>query len=205
MGKNGIRQILHHSFHVDNSNVRDRNLIQCALQLVVKMNIFACLTLISFLSLGHALKEGDCEVCISVMKKFQATLPKEDASVPAKIETAFKAFCKDLKLKENRFCYYLGGTADAATGILGEMSKPLSWGMPAEKVCEKLKKKDKQICELRYEKKIDLSSVDLKKLKVRDLKKILNDWDEICDGCLEKSDFIKRIEQLKPKHLREGL
>ena len=55
------------------------------------------------------------------------------------------------------------------------------------------------------EKQIDLASVDLKKLKVRDLKKILNDWDEGCDGCLEKSDFIKRIEQLKPKHLREGL
>ena len=33
-----------------------------------------------------------------------------------------------------RFCYYLGGTKDAATGILGEMSKPLSWGMPVEKV-----------------------------------------------------------------------
>ena len=55
------------------------------------------------------------------------------------------------------------------------------------------------------EKQIDLKSVDLKKLKVRDLKKILNDWDEVCDGCLEKGDFIKRIEELKPKHLREGL
>ena len=55
------------------------------------------------------------------------------------------------------------------------------------------------------EKKIDLKSVDLKKLKVRDLKKILNDWDEGCDGCLEKGDFIKRIEELKPKHMREGL
>ena len=30
-------------------------------------------------------------------------------------------------------------------GILGEMSKPLSWGMPSDKVCEKLKKKDKQV------------------------------------------------------------
>jgi hypothetical protein len=30
------------------------------------------------------------------------------------------------------------------------MSKPLSWGMPAEKVCEKLKKMDKQVCDLRY-------------------------------------------------------
>ena len=125
----------------------------------------------------------------------------------------------------------MGGTADAATGILGEMSKPISWGVPTDKVCEKLKKKDKQVCELRYgeclnfswnqiwqitsvftifslffpEKQIDLNNVDLKKLKVRDLKKILNDWDETCDGCLEKADFIKRIEELKPKHLRNEL
>ena len=38
------------------------------------------------------------------------------------------------RCQPHRFCYYLGGTKDAATGILGEMSKPLSWGMPAEKV-----------------------------------------------------------------------
>lgn len=50
------------------------------------------------------------------------------------------------------------------------------------------------------EKQIDLEKVDLKKLKVRDLKKILNDWDETCDGCIEKTDFIKRIEELKPKY-----
>ena len=34
------------------------------------------------------------------------------------------------------------------------------------------------MCELRYDKQIDLKNVNLKKLKVRDLKKILNDWDE---------------------------
>jgi mesencephalic astrocyte-derived neurotrophic factor len=50
------------------------------------------------------------------------------------------------------------------------------------------------------DKQIDLNTVDLKKLKVRDLKKILSDWDETCDGCLEKPDFIKRIEELKPKY-----
>merc|ERR1711971_658895 len=76
------------------------------------------------------------EVCISVLTKFAASLPKEDAKDMQKINKAFTVFCKDLKLKENRFCYYLGGTDDAATGILGEMSKPLSWGMPVEKVCE---------------------------------------------------------------------
>lgn len=170
----------------------------------MKLEILSFLfVLISSVSAG--LKQGDCEVCISVLKRFTETLAKDRKSVPASIEADFKDFCKDLKLKENRFCYYLGGTADAATGILGEMSKPLSWGVPVEKVCEKLKKKDKQICELRYDKQIDLKNVDLKKLKVRDLKKILNDWDEVCDGCLEKGDFIKRIEELKPKHIREEL
>lgn len=69
-------------------------------------------------------------------------------------------------------CYYLGGLEESATGILGELSKPLSWSMPADKICEKLKKMDSQICDLRYEKQIDLDAVDLKKLKVRDLKKV---------------------------------
>lgn len=161
--------------------------------------------LVACISYASALKGDDCEVCISIITRFSETLSKDAKSNPKEIESEFKKFCKDLKLKENRFCYYLGGTEDAATGILGEMSKPLSWGMPPTKVCEKLKKKDKQICDLRYEKQIDLKSVDLKKLKVRDLKKILSDWDESCDGCLEKGDFIKRIEELKPKHLREGL
>jgi hypothetical protein len=47
--------------------------------------------------------------------------------------------------------------------------------------------------------------VDLKKLKVRDLRKILSEWDEACDGCIEKADFIKRIEELKPKYVRSEL
>lgn len=132
-------------------------------------------------------------------------------------------------------CYYLGGSETSATGILGELSRPLSWSMPALKICEKLKKLDNQICDLRFgkfptprkrrqsthschlklinlfhfifrtEKQIDLSTVDLKKLKVRDLKKVLNDWDEVCDGCLEKTDYIRRIEELKPKYYKEEL
>ncbi|BFF89964.1 mesencephalic astrocyte-derived neurotrophic factor homolog [Drosophila madeirensis] len=152
-----------------------------------------------------ALKEEDCEVCIKTVRRFAASLDDATKGDYKQIETEFKKFCKAQKNKEHRFCYYLGGLEESATGILNEMSKPLSWSMPAEKVCEKLKKKDAQICDLRYEKQIDLNSVDLKKLKVRDLKKILNDWDESCDGCLEKSDFIKRIEELKPKYARSEL
>jgi len=165
----------------------------------------AVVALLYLASESLALKEGECEVCVSVLKKFSDDLDDGVRKDPKKIENEFKKFCKGAKGKENRFCYYLGGLDESATGILGEVSKPLSWNMPSDKICEKLKKKDAQICELRYEKQIDFKTVDLKKLKVRDLKKILNDWDEDCDGCIEKSDFIKRIEELKPKYVRDEL
>ena len=47
-------------------------------------------------------------------------------------------------------CYYIGATDDAATKIINEVSKPLAHHIPVEKICEKLKKKDSQICELKY-------------------------------------------------------
>lgn len=161
---------------------------------------FAITVVFSMVSFITALKEGECEVCVVTVNKFAETLTSDVKSDYKKIESEFKEFCKTTKSKENRFCYYLGGLEESATGILGELSKPLSWSMPADKICEKLKKKDAQICDLRFEKQIDLRTVDLKKLKVRDLKKILNDWDESCEGCIEKTDFIKRIEELKPKY-----
>lgn len=89
---------------------------------------------------------------------------------------------------------------------MGEVTKPLSWSMPPAKVCqEKLKKKDSQICELKFDKSIDWKTVDLKKLRVKELKKILENWGEACKGCTEKTEFIKRIEELKPKFVKEEL
>lgn len=99
----------------------------------------------------------------------------------------------------------MGGLETSATYIIPEMSKPMSWQMPADKICrEKLLKKDPQICELRYEKQIDLDTVDLKKLKVKDLKKILTDWGEDTIAMSEKSEFIKKIEELKPKYAKKA-
>lgn len=55
------------------------------------------------------------------------------------------------------------------------------------------------------DKEIDWKTVNLKKMKVKDLKKILDNWEEVCDGCLEKTDFIKRIEELKPTYVKDEL
>ncbi|XP_038121034.1 mesencephalic astrocyte-derived neurotrophic factor homolog [Culex quinquefasciatus] len=165
--------------------------------------------LISFsllVCLSNALKKGDCEVCIKTIQNFASQLSETSKKSTTEIENDFKTFCKRVAIgKEQRFCYYMGGDESSATGILSELSKPLSWSMPVEKICEKLKKKDSQICDLRYDKQIDVNTVELKNLKVKDLKKILSEWDEYCEGCLEKSDYIKRIEDLKHKHVRSDL
>lgn len=55
------------------------------------------------------------------------------------------------------------------------------------------------------DKEIDWKTVNLKKMKVKDLKKILDNWGEICDGCLEKTDYIKRVEELKPSYVKDEL
>jgi hypothetical protein len=148
--------------------------------------------------------EEDCPVCVVTIDKFSKTL--EGKLVPKDIEDQFRKYCKSTKNdKEKRLCYYLGGVEDSATGILSEMSKPLSWSMPALKICERLKKMDAQVCDIKFDKEIDWKTVNLKKLKVKDLKKILDNWGEICDGCLEKTDYIKRVEELKPTFVKDEL
>ncbi|CAL8400846.1 unnamed protein product [Arctogadus glacialis] len=150
---------------------------------------------------ADALKDGECEVCVTFLGKFyQSLLDNEVKLTSADIETALFKTCKEARGKENRFCYYIGATFDAATKIVNEVSKPLSYHAPVDKICERLKKKDMQICELKYDKQVDLSTVDLKKLKVKDLKKILEEWGESCKGCAEKSDFIRKITELMPKY-----
>lgn len=144
----------------------------------------------------------DCEVCISVLEKFLKTVPDDERTDQRQLEKKFEKYCKTLKGKDHKFCVNLGAVENAPTRILDKMTQPLSWHMPVDKVCEKLKKADSQICELRYDKQIDLVSTDLKKLRVSELKKILSAWgeDSACKGCAEKDDFIREIERLMPKY-----
>jgi hypothetical protein len=112
--------------------------------------LLSLLSLATLLSVSLAFKGDECEVCVKTVEKFANTLEDSVKSEPKKIEAEFRKFCKNTKGKEHRFCYYLGGLEESATGILVELSKPLSWSLPADKVCEKLKKKDVQICDLRF-------------------------------------------------------
>ena len=52
-------------------------------------------------------------------------------------------------------CFYIGARADSATSTIGDITKPMSFHKPVEKICQVLNKKDSQICELKYGKKCD--------------------------------------------------
>jgi len=171
------------------------------MKIVLSLAVFLPTLLLSV----QSLKEGDCEVCVGVLQKLDNLLQPEEKSNQQAIENKFREFCESSKKQDHRFCYYVGGLEESATKIIQELSRPFSWGMPPLKVCEKLMKKDQQICDLRYEKTIDLKTVDLKKLKVRDLKKILSEFDEVCDGCVEKGDFIKKVEVIRDAQLKTEL
>jgi len=47
---------------------------------------------------------------------------------------------------------------------------------------------------------MDLVNANFKKMKVKELKKILELWGEGCKGCSEKSDFISKVLELLPKY-----
>uniref|UniRef100_A0A8C5S1N7 Cerebral dopamine neurotrophic factor n=1 Tax=Laticauda laticaudata TaxID=8630 RepID=A0A8C5S1N7_LATLA len=140
-------------------------------------------------------------VCQDFLERFYSSLKKKHSDFSmASIEEELIKTCMKAKGKEHRLCYYLGATEDAAAKILTEVSRPMSGHVPAAKICEKLKKVDLQICELKHERQLDLTSVDLSKMRVAELKKILESWGEVCRACAEKTDFVNLIKEVAPKH-----
>ncbi|KAI5270936.1 Cerebral Dopamine Neurotrophic Factor [Manis pentadactyla] len=49
------------------------------------------------------------------------------------------------------------------------------------------------------EKKLDLESLDLSKMRVAELKQILYSWEE-CRACVEKTDYVNLTKELAPKY-----
>jgi len=84
--------------------------------------------------------------------------------------------------------------------IRRSVSQPFSLGLPKKKVCERLKKDNPDVCSLRFPVKMD-ANVDLTKLRVKQLKAIINERGATCSGCLEKQDFINKIKELQKKEL----
>ncbi|CAI2730682.1 unnamed protein product [Schistosoma spindalis] len=167
-------------------------------------SVVFCIIVILTTSLNiiHAKKydPSNCEVCIKFVGSFIQSLEPDDLKSPQKIKDAFMKRCETSVGKDNSFCYYVGGLKTSAAKTVNSLVDPISWNMPVEKVCEKLFKADSQVCDLRYEKVVDLKEFNFEKSKVRDLKNIIEKWGLDCRGCTEKRDFISLIKSNMHKH-----
>mmetsp|Transcript_25461 Transcript_25461/g.33247 ORF Transcript_25461/g.33247 Transcript_25461/m.33247 type:complete len:167 (+) Transcript_25461:115-615(+) len=149
---------------------------------------FALLLFASCLILVSAEDSNECEVCVKVLNDVDELLTKSDKKNKAKIENAIDTHCskKALSQREKKMCYNL-------EPIKRSVSQPFSIGMPKLKVCQRLKKDNPDICDIKFPLKM-AADTDYSKLRVKQLKQILADRGVACEGCLEKSDYVKQAQ-----------
>lgn len=113
------------------------------------------------------------------------------------IENMMQTYCDAAKGKEKTMCFYMGvgdSEGGSAGGVKRDISSSLGRGINAKRLCARLKKKDGQMCELKFEKKIDVKNTDLNKLRVKELRRICDDENISTKGLVEKSEFISKIQ-----------
>merc|ERR1712060_547219 len=136
--------------------------------------------------------------CIGVLGEIDSRVTSEQRQDVEKIEGVMQDYCDGAKGKEKTMCYYMGvGDKEMGTagGVKREISSSFARGINAKRLCNRLKSKDAQMCELRFEKKIDVKNTDLKKLRVKELRKICEDENIDYKGLVEKDEYIKKIRQ----------
>merc|ERR1719253_416971 len=95
----------------------------------------------------------------------------------------------------SKMCYYM-------MGVKRKVSNDLKQGAPAELACKRYIDSDQAICELRFPKKLD-PSMNLEKMRVKELRHLMQEYEVECTNCLEKSDMIKRIRETIMKDSKE--
>lgn len=124
------------------------------------------------------------------MDEVRADLSKADSKNKPKIEAAMGKYCKrtDLGPRERKICYYIDP-------IKRDVAHPFSLGMSSTKVCKRIDSSNPEICSVKFPVATEkMEKKDLSKLRVKQLKSILADRGVECKGCLEKDEFIKKVQ-----------
>lgn len=132
------------------------------------------------------------QVCVKVMDDVKSKMSKEDAKNKPAVEKALGEYCANtsaLNAKEKKICYYIDP-------IKRDVAQPFSLGMPSLKVCERINKSNPEICSVKLPVKTEkMEAADITKLRVKQLKQILADRGVECKGCVEKEEFVKRVQE----------
>jgi hypothetical protein len=129
--------------------------------------------------------------CVKVMDDVKNSMSKDDSRNKPAIEQALGAYCakETLNAKEKKICYYIDP-------IKRDVAQPFSLGMSSLKVCERISKNNPEICTVKLPVKTEkMDAKDITKLRVKQLKQILADRGVDCKGCVEKEEFVKRVQE----------
>eukprot|EP01083_Nonionella_stella_P046672 124955_1 len=154
------------------------------------MKTFFLLPATAMLMISTPAIAGDCEVCIKVIDDVRENMTKTESKDKPSIEAALGKYCKkkDNGPRERKICYYIDP-------IKRDAAHPISLGMPSKKVCERMNKSNPEICTVKFPVKTEkMEKKDIKKLRVKQLKAILADRGVECNGCLEKDEFIAKVQ-----------
>jgi len=127
------------------------------------------------------------------MDDVRASMAKEDTRDKLKIEKAMGDYCANndgkLSAREKKICYYIDP-------IKRDVAQPFSLGMPSLKVCQRITKSNPEICTVKFPVKTEkMEKQDLSKLRVKQLKSILSERGVECKGCIEKEEFILKVQE----------
>mgnify|MGYP003090049877 CR=1 FL=1 len=146
------------------------------------------------------LSAEDCKVCIDVVEGIEKTLTESDKKDLLTIEDKIATYCKQKKIssEQKKICYHIDP-------IKRELSRPLSFGMPAEDICiRKLNKNNPEFCAVKYSAEKPSASeqkIDPSKMRISQLKSYLAEHGTKCTGCYEKSDYVRKVKEVMEAEL----
>lgn len=124
-------------------------------------------------------------VCIKVVNDIKTA--SKGLTQLEEIETVLQKTCaKKTDPAEKKLCYYI-------EPIQREVSRPIKDKFPAEKICSNLKKSSSDICAVVYGVVVE-ENTDVTKMTLKQLRQVLAKRGVACEGCIEKSDFLKKVQ-----------
>jgi mesencephalic astrocyte-derived neurotrophic factor len=164
------------------------------------VSFFAPPAVFSSLSLSLSTLVQQITVCVKVMDDVRASMDKDDSRKKDKVEAALGKYCgiipghdnnpgANLSARERKICYYIDP-------IKRDVAQPFSLGMSSLKVCQRINKSNPEICSVKFPVKTEkMEAKDITKLRVKQLKEILAQRGVECKGCVEKEEFVKKVQE----------
>ncbi len=97
------------------------------------MKVIALVSALLLVSLP--VSQAACEVCESVLSRVISSVEKK---TPANIEAKIDEFCNTAEGRDRKMCYYIDT-------VKRDVSTPAASGVPVDKICQRIAKKDAQV------------------------------------------------------------